>query len=75
MTYQLEVYYSQVDESNQDKMVVNGTNESFLQNLEEKLNIIPDNLPSFKNFLQTVENMNLKISNLITYISRSEPGK
>jgi hypothetical protein len=37
------------------------------------LGITEADLLSFKTFLQKVENMNLKIDNLITYISRGGP--
>lgn len=71
VTYQLEIYYTQITEDNKDKMIVNGTNDSYLTELQNVLGINPDDIAGFKQFLQGVENMNLKISHLKTYISNS----
>lgn len=69
--YQLEVYYTQITQDNRDRMVVNGTNDSYLTQLQKVLGITPDDVAGFKAFLQSVENMELKISGLKTYISNS----
>jgi hypothetical protein len=52
-------------------MVVNGTNDSYLDELNSVLGINSDDIVSFKVFLQSVENMNLKIDGLKTYISKT----
>lgn len=69
--YQLQVYYTHITPDNQDKMVVNGTNADYLQQLQDTLGINPDDVAGFKTFLQGVENMELRISGLKTYISNS----
>ena len=50
-------------------MVVSGDGDDFEDNLEEELGIKSEDMVGFKKFLQTVENMELEINNLVTYIS------
>jgi hypothetical protein len=71
VNYHLEVYYTHITDHNKDRMVVNGTNDSYLDQLQAVLAINPDDVAGFKTFLQGVENMELKITGLKTFISNS----
>lgn len=56
-------------------MIVNGTTENYLEQLDGILGIDPENLTSFKYFLQDVEDMQLTIDGVRTYISQTADGK
>jgi hypothetical protein len=75
VTYELQVYYTQITPENRDALSVNGTSDSFLGELERVLGISSEDIVGFKKFLQGVENMALKIDNLQTYISEVAPGQ
>lgn len=56
-------------------MVVNGDTDDYLDQLQNVLGIGSDNLTSFKYFLQDVEDMQLTIDGIKTYISKTADGK
>jgi hypothetical protein len=56
-------------------MIVNGTNDDYLDRLLGILGIGPENLTSFKYFLQDVEDMQITIDGIRTYISQSADEK
>jgi len=70
----LEVFYSQIDESNRHKMIVEGTTDNFEAEMERIIGINQDDIPTFKKFLQTVEDMEMTIEGVRTYISRNSQG-
>lgn len=74
-TFQLEVYYTQIDESNRNKMVVEGDSSNFENELERVLGISSADVSTFKAFLQSVENMQLTIDGIKTFISRTSSGQ
>ena len=56
-------------------MVVEGDSSTFEDNMEEILGISADDTPAFKAFLQQVEDMDLTIEGVKTFISRNEKGE
>lgn len=69
--YRLEVYYTEITEKNREWMVVEGKEQVFVDRLAE-IPLEENNTQQMKDFLQNVENMNLEIQNIVTYISIDE---
>jgi len=55
-------------------MIVEGTTDNFEAEMERIIGIKQDDIPTFKKFLQTVEDMEMTIEGVRTYISRNSQG-
>lgn len=73
MRYRLEVYYSEITEENQHKMVVEGDRDQYVDGLS-RIPLTNGSYSEMKKFLQNVESMNLEIDNVVTYISVDDEG-
>jgi len=71
--YRLEVYYSEITEENQHKMVVEGDRDQYVDGLS-RIPLTNGSYSEMKKFLQNVESMNLEIDNVVTYISVDDEG-